>query len=101
MFMAVMFGLTPFSPVGLIGIALTMKRSAHRRPTRPKRIAGLFGGSLAIVCLELRLGGFDTIWLISGVGMCVVLTWLEAVLGFCVGCRMHGLFFGCKVCNLE
>ncbi len=25
---------------------------------------------------------------------------MEAVLGFCVGCWMHGLFFGCEVCKI-
>jgi len=33
------------------------------------------------------------------VAICFVLTWLEAVLGFCVGCWLYSLFFECDVCE--
>ncbi|MEE9428479.1 MAG: DUF4395 domain-containing protein [Paracoccaceae bacterium] len=101
MFMAAIFGLTPLSPVGLLGTWLTINNKPIWKPTKPKRFAWVLGGSLAIVCLGLRLAGFDTVWLVSVVGICFALTWLEAVLGFCVGCWMHGLMFGCEVCELS
>lgn len=101
MFIAAIFGLTPFSPVGLLGTAITMKLRPVWKPTSPKRFAWILGGSLGIVCLGLRLLNVDTVWIASVVGICFLLTWLEAVLGFCVGCWMHSIFFKCEVCQLN
>lgn len=98
---AALFGLTPLSPVGLVGTTMTMNIRPVWKPTKPKRFAWTLGASLAIVCLTLRLFDADVVWLISVVSICFVLTWLEAVLGFCVGCWMHSIFFKCEVCALQ
>ncbi len=100
MFMAAAFGLTPLSPSGVLGTLLTMWIRPVWKPAQPKRFAWILGGSLGIICFAMRLSGVSNTWIIGVVGICFVLTWLEAVLGFCVGCWMYSLFFACEVCEV-
>jgi hypothetical protein len=100
MTVAALFGLTPFSPTGVLGTALTMRLRPVWKPVRPKRFAWTLGAGLGATCLAFRLLELDTAWLLGVLGICFALTWAEAVLGFCVGCWLHALAFGCEVCNL-
>ena len=100
MFTAAAFGLTPFSPTGDLGTLLTMRIRPVWKPSQPKRFAWILGGSLGVICLTMRLSGVNNLWIIGVVAVCFVLTWLEAVLGFCVGCWMYSLLFECEVCEL-
>lgn len=100
MFMAAAFGLTPLSPTGLVGTFITMRFKPLWKPTKPKRFAWLLGGTLGITCLSLRLLHVDNSWIIGVLSICYLLTWLEAVLGFCVGCWMHSLFWDCEICEI-
>ncbi len=100
MFMAAAFGLTPFSPTGVLGTLITMRVRPVWKPNQPKRFAWILGGSLGVTCLGMRLLHFSNVWIIGVVAICYLLTWLEAVLGFCVGCWMHSLLFECEVCEV-
>ena len=100
MAVAALFGLTPLSPTGLIGTAMTMKLNPAWKPIKPKRFAWTLGAVLGTTCLAFRLLGLSSAWLIGVLGVCFTLTWLEAVLGFCVGCWMHSIFWGCEVCEI-
>lgn len=93
-------GLTPLSPTGLIGTALTMGLRPVWKPTAPKRFAWLLGGGLAATCLAMRLTGASPDSMAAVVAICFLLTWLEAALGFCVGCFMHQLIWGCEACEV-
>jgi hypothetical protein len=42
-----------------------------------------------------------TEWIIAVLAICFVLTWLEAVMGFCVGCWMYSLLFKCEACQMH
>jgi len=86
---------------GLIGTAMTMKFRPLWKPIKPKRFAWTLGAVMGITCLAFRLLDLSNAWLLSVLGICFILTWLEAVLGFCVGCWMHSLAFGCEVCKLS
>ena len=99
MFVAAVFGLTPLSPVGILGTLITSKIRAVWKPNKPKRFAWILGGSLGIACLSMRLLDVGNFWIVGVVGICFILTWLEAVLGFCVGCWMHGKIWGCEDCS--
>ncbi|MGL1934643.1 MAG: DUF4395 domain-containing protein [Fibrobacterales bacterium] len=101
MTVAALFGLTPLTPTGLLGTAITMKFPATWKPIKPKRFAWTLGAVLGVTCFGLRLLGAPNEAIIAVLGTCFLLTWLEAVLGFCVGCWMHSLFFGCEVCKLS
>jgi hypothetical protein len=100
MFSAAAIGLTPLSPTGILGTLLTMRIRPVWKPAAPKRFAWILGGSLGAVCLGMRLFGAANAWLIGVVAICFTLTWLEAVLGFCVGCWMHAHFFECEECEV-
>lgn len=101
MTVAALFGLTPLSPMGVLGTALTIRIKPAWKPIRPKRFAWTLGAALGVACLTFRLLDLSTAWLLSVLGICFILTWLEAVLGFCVGCWMHGMIYGCEVCKLD
>lgn len=92
-------GLTPLSPVGLLGTALTMRLRPQWKPPQPKRFAWILGATLGATCLTMRLFHVAPRAIAGVVAVCFALTWLEAVLGFCVGCWMHSLFFECETCE--
>jgi hypothetical protein len=100
MVVAATFGLTPFSPAGVVGTTLTMRLQPVWKPTRPKRFAWSLGASLGALCLVFWALGW-TPWIFGVLGTCFLLTWLEAVLGFCVGCWMYSKLFGCKTCTVR
>ena len=95
-----MFGLTPFSPAGVMGTVITKKIRPVWKPIKPKRFAWTLGATLGICCLTFWVLGWYT-WIIAVLGICFVLTWLEAVLGFCVGCWMYSLLVKCEVCKMN
>ena len=99
MFVAAAMGLTPLSPVGILGTALTMRLRPQWKPAPPKRFAWLLGGAMGVACLSLRLAHAPTGSIIGVLAVCFVLTWLEAALGFCVGCLMHAKLIGCDECD--
>lgn len=100
MFVAAATGLTPLSPVGVVGTLVTMGLAPVWKPTAPKRFAWLLGGSLGVVCLSMRLLDAPTVWIVGVLATCFLLTWLEAALGFCVGCWFHARLFACEECEL-
>lgn len=101
MLVAAFFGLTPLSPAGLLGTAITMRMQPLWKPIKPKRFAWILGATLGVCCLTFRLLNFDVAWIIGVLGICYMLTWLEAVLGFCVGCWMYGLLAKCDMCAID
>lgn len=100
MMIAATCGLTPLSPVGILGTIITIGKKPIWKPTKPKRFAWTLGALLGVCCMTFWWLGMPTA-VIAVLGICFVLTWLEAVLGFCVGCWMHSLFFECEACSLS
>ena len=100
MFSAALLGLTPLTPTGVVGTALTMSSRPVWKPIPPKRFAWLLVGLLGVTCLSLRLQHVSNAWIIAVLGTCFLLTWLEAVLGFCVGCWLYGKLFTCEECEV-
>mmetsp|Transcript_1432 Transcript_1432/g.1926 ORF Transcript_1432/g.1926 Transcript_1432/m.1926 type:complete len:214 (+) Transcript_1432:91-732(+) len=101
MITAAVFGLTPLSPTGLLGTAITMKFEALWKPTNPKRFAWTLGAGMGITCTLMRLFNIRNEYIALVVIMCYVLTWLEGVLGFCVGCWMYRILFMRKAAKKE
>ncbi len=100
MLVAAATGLTPLSPTGVLGTALTLRLRPVWKPTAPKRFAWLLGGGLAATCLAMRLLNASAEAMAMVVGICFCLTWLEAALGFCVGCWLHARLWRCDVCEV-
>jgi hypothetical protein len=80
-----------YSPTGLVSKLLIGRRDPEWVSAKPKRFAWTMGlvlsGAMTVITNSNITGVLPrTICLI-----CVVLMWLEAVLGFCVGCQLYGL----------
>jgi len=99
MVVAVLLGLTPLSPTGVLGTLLTRRMAAVPTPHMPKRFAWSLGGALAVTCLALQASGAPESVLLGALGLFFVLTWLDATIGFCVGCWMYSKLFGCQMCH--
>lgn len=101
MAIAVLFGLVPLSPTGLIGTLLSFKARPIATPHLPKRFAWSMGASLAMIILALSLANANEMWISLFLVVFFTLTWLDAVLGFCLGCWLYSKLFGCESCQLH
>nr|CAA6829054.1 MAG: Unknown protein [uncultured Thiotrichaceae bacterium] len=126
--LAGMFVLTSrFSPTILISSLLVKGRPPEWKPLLPKRFAWSIGATLVTVCLvffnpEILAGWVNALtglellpetynymppWVPSTlVWICIGFMWLETVLGYCVGCKVHSLLVRmgvleeeCEACN--
>ena len=116
-----------FSPTILIATFLARKTPPVWKPLAPKRFAWSIGATLIAVCLVFfnpvpvaefvnKLAGhtilpetvsFMPYWIpLILVWVCLGFMWMETVLGFCVGCKVHALFVKlgilkeeCEACN--
>ena len=80
-----------YSPVGVIARALTFRQPPEWVSAKPKRFAwtlGLLMTMAMTIITNIPIHGYPprTICLI-----CLTLMWMEAVLGLCLGCEIHGL----------
>jgi hypothetical protein len=80
-----------YSPFGLVARAITFGRPPDWVSAKPKRFAWTLGLGMALAMTVITNSGIRgylprTICLI-----CLTLMWLESVLGFCLGCKIHGL----------
>jgi hypothetical protein len=114
------------SPTILISSFLARKHHAVWKPLTPKRYAWLLGAFMITLCLIFfnpdtfadwvnALVGhavlpdtsqFMAYWIPLLVVVCIAFMWLEAVLGFCMGCKIHWLLVKlrvhkeeCEACN--
>lgn len=100
------------SPTIMIATVLAYKKPAVWKPLAPKRFAWAFGATMITICWiyfnpEVVAGWVNTL---AGsqilpetenymsyyipmvmVWVCIGFMWMEAVLGFCVGCLIHSL----------
>lgn len=124
-------GMTPrtsyLSPTIWLSTWLARHQRPAWKPLAPKRFAWAIGASMICLCLvffhpEKFAGAVNTLtqhevlpttqqylprWLpLVMVGLCLGFMWLEAILGFCVGCKIHALLVklgvfedACEECN--
>jgi len=116
-----------FSPTIYLSSFLARKTPPVWKPLVPKRFAWTIGASLISLCIvffnpDTFAGWINTLWgselltttenFLPGwvatklVWVCLIFMWLEAVLGFCVGCKVHSLLVligvlkeDCEACN--
>ncbi len=101
MMIAVIFGLTPLCPTGIIASLLSSKMKFVPTPHLPKRFAWSMGASLALIAVTLCLSESADIWLSLLLVVFFTLAWLDAVLGFCMGCWIYSKLFDCQSCRLD
>lgn len=114
------------SPTILLSSFLARKQHAVWKPLVPKRYAWLLGSVLISLCLIFfnptifaewvngitgrnllpETSQYLSYWIPSLVFVCTAFMWLEAVIGFCVGCKIHWLLVKlgvhkeeCLACN--
>lgn len=111
---SMIFGLTPFAPLGWIGtfLAVVLQPTPLWKPANPKRFAWLIGLILSTTCFTLvqvraDLGSAYKPAVTAVALTCSVATWLEGNAGFCVGCFLYNNVFvkyfnydECKECKL-
>eukprot|EP00529_Nitzschia_sp_RCC80_P020782 CAMPEP_0113468484 /NCGR_PEP_ID=MMETSP0014_2-20120614/15382_1 /TAXON_ID=2857 /ORGANISM="Nitzschia sp." /LENGTH=403 /DNA_ID=CAMNT_0000360881 /DNA_START=210 /DNA_END=1421 /DNA_ORIENTATION=+ /assembly_acc=CAM_ASM_000159 len=93
---SMVFGLTPFSPAGIVAtlMAMVLQPSPLWKPAAPKRFAWAIGATLATTCfimVQYRVEMGDAYRpAVTAVALtCNLATWLEGNAGFCVGCFMY------------
>lgn len=116
-----------FSPTIYLSSFLAQKTPPVWKPLVPKRFAWTIGASLISLCIvffnpDTFAGWVNTLWgseLLTTaenflpawvatrlIWVCLIFMWLEAILGFCVGCKVHSLLVligvlkeDCEACN--
>jgi len=121
-----MFVLTSrLSPTIWIASYLARNKPVSYKPLNPKRMAWSIGAAMIIACLVFfnpdtfanllnQLFGLSIVtdaqvmpmWVPMLVFLCLGFMWMEAVLNFCVGCKLHALLVkvgifkeACDACN--
>lgn len=99
------------SPTILISSFLARKQPAVWKPLTPKRYAWGLGAIMIMLCLAFfnpstlatwvntltghhllpETSNFMAFWIPLLIFVCIAFMWLEAVLGFCMGCKIHWL----------
>jgi hypothetical protein len=113
------------SPTIWIASLLARNKPVSYKPLNPKRMAWSIGALMIIACLvffnpdsfarlmntlfELTIvtdAQVMPLWIPLLVFLCLGFMWMEAVLGFCVGCKLHALLVKvgifkeeCEACN--
>eukprot|EP01084_Bolivina_argentea_P038556 71308_1 len=86
MISGMLFGLTPFCPSGVIGTIIAWNLKPFWAPSAPKRLAWFMGFLLAVFCTVSRIVFGPIVAIRATVFACIILTFLESSLGFCLGC---------------
>lgn len=114
------------SPTILLSSFLARKMPAVWKPLTPKRFAWSLGAFFIALCLIFfnpttfaewvngitgrhvlpETSNFMSYWIPALVFVCIAFMWLESVLGFCMGCKIHWFLVkigvlkeACEACN--
>ncbi|AYQ57533.1 hypothetical protein THERMOT_91 [Bathymodiolus thermophilus thioautotrophic gill symbiont] len=108
-----------FSPTILLASFLATGRKSEWGPIGPKRCAWMLGSSFISVCIIFFNPDAVALWVNSLLGtnipadenyipswlalnlvwMCLLFMWLEAIVGFCVGCKIYALLVKIGIVN--
>jgi hypothetical protein len=78
------------SPVGVLAKLLTRGKSPHWVSAKPKRFAWSLGLIMSFAMMLITNNHIRGSLPLSICLLCMMLMWLEAVLGLCIGCEMYG-----------
>ena len=88
--MRVTLGL-PRSPVGVLARWLTRRQPVQWASAKPKRFAWSLGLVMSFAMTVITNAGIRGPLPLTICLLCMTLMWMEAVLGLCLGCEIHGL----------
>ena len=80
-----------YSPLGLVSRWLTKRAAPHWVSAQPKRFAWTLGLVMSFAMMVITNSGIRGALPLTICLICLTLMWLEAVLGICLGCEIHGL----------
>ena len=80
-----------YSPLGVLGRWLTARHAAQWVSAKPKRFAWTLGLVMSFAMMVITNSGIRGTLPLTICLICLTLMWLEAVLGICLGCEIHGL----------
>ena len=79
------------SPSGLVARWMTRRQSPLWVSAKPKRFAWTMGLAMALAMAVITNMGIHGALPRSICLICLTLMWMEAVLGFCLGCEIYGV----------
>jgi hypothetical protein len=80
-----------YSPLGLLARWMTQRQNPHWASAKPKRFAWTLGLVMSFAMMVITNSGITGALPLTICLICLVLMWLESVLGICLGCEIHGL----------
>lgn len=80
-----------YSPVGVLARWMTRREPPYWVSAKPKRFAWTLGLILSLAMALITNVGITGALPATICLFCLVLMWMEAVLGLCLGCEIHGL----------
>jgi hypothetical protein len=85
----VLFGFQ-YSPVRFAVRWMTRRRQPEWASAKPKRFAWTMGLVMAFSMMVITNAGIRGALPLTICLICIALMWMEAVLGICIGCEIHG-----------
>jgi hypothetical protein len=79
-----------YSPIGVLARWMTQRQPPHWVSAQPKRFAWALGVVMAFAMMLITNAGIRGALPLTICLICLALMWLEAVLGLCLGCEIHG-----------
>jgi hypothetical protein len=80
-----------YSPTGVVARAVTRSRPSYWVSAKPKRFAWTLGLGMSFSMVIITNSGIRGMLPRTICLLCLTLMWMEAVLGLCLGCKIHGL----------
>jgi len=80
-----------YSPVGVLAKLLVARRQPHWVSAKPKRFAWTLGLLMSLAMAVITNVDIRGTLPLTVCLLCMMLMWLEAVLGLCLGCEIYGL----------
>lgn len=80
-----------YSPFGVLAHAMTLARPSEWVAAKPKRFAWSLGLGVALAMTVITNSGIRGYLPRTMCLICLVLMWMESVLGLCLGCKIYGL----------
>lgn len=79
------------SPLGVVAGWMVRRRAPEWASAKPKRFAWTLGLVMSFAMMVITNSGIRGALPLTICLICLTLMWLEAVLGLCLGCEIHGL----------
>jgi hypothetical protein len=78
------------SPLGMLARWMTRRQEPEWASAKPKRFAWTLGLVMSFAMMVITNSGIRGALPLTICLVCLTLMWLEAVLGLCLGCEIHG-----------